>query len=87
MVTSATTSRRLRTSLVTIHSRGESFRELLECLQKYSMMDFFSLTNRAMIRCWLVHLLGRDEASGENVTRTGAGRERRERFRGRTQKS
>ena len=58
MGTSVMTPRRLHTSLVTFHSYEASFCLLSPCLLNYSTLGFFSLSNRAIILCWLVHLLG-----------------------------
>ena len=81
IVASETSSRRLRTALVTVHSCDVSFRVFWGCCPKYSLIGFFIARRRSIIFNWLIYVLvGSCFARGNAVE---GGRDRGRRGRGR----
>ena len=82
IVVSETSSRRLHTSLMTVHSCDVSFRAFWGCCRKYSLIGFFKARRRSVILNWLVHLFvgscfARGTVVGGERGRGRRGRERR----------
>ena len=81
IVASETSSRRLHTSLVTIHSCDVSFRAFRRCCRKYSLIGFFKARRRSILLNWLVYVLvgscfarGKVVGGGSGGGRRGRGR-------------
>ena len=81
IVASETSSRRLHTLLVTVHSCDVSFRAFWGCCRRYSLTGFFKARRRSIILNWLVHLLvgscfarGKVVGGGRGGGRRGRGR-------------